>query len=61
MEGNADGLPIQWEEVGSSCKYVAFLVFDAMWRAEFAGKLLKSRCSYGIIELEFHRSVSGKV
>jgi len=61
MEGDTDGLPIQWQEVGSSCKYVALLVFDAMWRAEFVGKLLKSRCSYGTIELEFRRSVSGKV
>ncbi|MCK4962993.1 MAG: hypothetical protein KAS19_10930, partial [Anaerolineales bacterium] len=41
-------------------KYVAFLVFDAMLRAEFAGKLLKSRCSYVIIELELYRTVSKK-
>jgi hypothetical protein len=36
-------------------------VFNATWRAEFAGKLLKLRCSFGIIELELYRSVSGKV
>jgi hypothetical protein len=30
------------------------------WRAEFVGKLLKSRCSYGIIELELYRTVSEK-
>ena len=54
-EGNADGLPIQWEEVGSSRKYAGFLVFDAMCCAEFAEKLLKSRCNYVIIELELYR------
>jgi len=36
--GNADGLPLQWEEVDFSCKYFALLVFDAMWRAESIGK-----------------------
>ena len=43
MEGNADGLPIQWEEVDSSRKYLAFLGFYTTWRADFAGKLLKLR------------------
>lgn len=32
-----------------------FLGFDAMCCAEFAGKLLKSRCNYVIIELELYR------
>jgi hypothetical protein len=32
-----------------------------MLRAEFVGKLLKSRCSYGIIELELYGTVSEKV
>jgi len=43
MEGNADGLAIQWEAVDSSRKYLALLVFYATWRGEFAGKLLKLR------------------
>jgi len=51
---NADGLPIQWEEVDSSRKYADFLGFDAMCCAEFAEKLLKSRCNYVIIELQLY-------
>jgi len=43
MEGNGGGVPKQWEKVGSSRKYLAFLVFNATWRAEFVGKLLKLR------------------
>lgn len=61
MEVNGGGLPIQWEKVDSSHKYLAFLVFNATWRGEFAGKLLKLRCSFGIIGLELYRSVSGRV
>jgi len=41
--------------VDSSRKYAGFLVFDAMCCAEFAEKLLKSRCNYVIIELELYR------
>jgi len=33
----------------------------ARWGGEFAGKLLKLRCSFGIIELELYRSVSRRV
>jgi len=32
-----------------------FLVFDAMFCAEFAENLLKSRCNYVISELELYR------
>ena len=45
------------EEVDSSRKYVAFLVFNA----EFLGKSLKLGCSFDIIGLELYRSVSRKV
>jgi len=41
MEGNVDGLPMQWEEVGSSHKYLAFLVFYTTWRGASRSK---TRC-----------------
>ena len=34
---------LKTEKIGSSHKYVAFLVFVATWDAELAGKLLKLR------------------
>lgn len=61
MEVNGGCLPIQWEKVDSSRKYVVSLVFNATWRLRCVGKLLKSRCSYGIIGLEFHRSAPREV
>ena len=41
-------------------KCLVFLVFVATWHAEPAGKLLKLRCSFGIIGLELYRNVSEK-
>ena len=54
-------MPIQREKVDSSRKYMAFLVFNATWRAEFLAKLLNLGCSVGIIGVELYGSVSGKV
>ena len=40
---------------------MVFLVFNATCRVEFVGKLLKLRCNLGILLLELHRHLSGKV
>ena len=43
--------PSDTGEPNSSGKFMTFLVFNATWRAESAGKLLKLRCSLGITGL----------
>jgi hypothetical protein len=40
--------------------WAAFLMYHATVRPIFFGNLLKMRCDFGIMELEFNRSISEK-
>lgn len=60
-EINSENVSIQRGKVDFSSKFPAFCWFNWKWRDKFVRKLLKLRCSFAIIGLEFQRSVSGKV
>ena len=61
MQVKGAGVPIQQGKEGVRRKYSAFLVFNGTYRAGSLKNSLKLRRGFGIIDLEFHWSASGKV
>jgi hypothetical protein len=54
-------MPIPWEKADSSCKYVAFFVFNPGQAAGVLRNSLKLRRAFCVLGRELNRSALGKV
>ena len=61
MGGDGGGVSTSWERMDAFHPWVAFLMDHATGRPILIGNLLKMRCDFGIMILEFSRSISEKM